>query len=40
MAKNIIFSMNIKNGKISDKKTADSHYYKWNGEKFLRCKKN
>lgn len=39
MAKTIIFTMNTKNGKVSGKKTADSHYYNWNGEKFERCKK-
>ncbi len=39
MAKNIIFTMNTKNGKVSGKKTADSHYYNWNGKKFVRCKK-
>lgn len=39
MAKNIIFTINVKGGKISGKKTADSHYYNWNGEKFVRCKK-
>lgn len=39
MAKTIIFTMNTKNGKVNGKKTADSHYYNWNGEKFVRCKK-
>lgn len=40
MAKNIIFAINTKNGRISGRKTADSHYYNWNGEKFKRCKKS
>ena len=40
MAKTIIFTMNTKNGKVSGKKTKDSHYYNWNGEKFERCKKS
>ena len=39
MIKNVIFMLNTRNGKVSGKKTADNHYYNWNGEKFIRRKK-
>lgn len=40
MAKHIIFTMNAGKRKISGKKTSDSHYYNWNGNRFIRCRKS
>lgn len=39
MAKNIIFTINTKNGKTTGKHTRHREYYNWTGEKFVRCKK-